>query len=142
MHAKHTLPSRSPFWQAPLQAPRAAAPGSAARVVETTSQGYTLTVSVNGSGKTGTLALECPSGKRLGTSARFDIHRGHFTAIRLAQQHRQFRFTGDFDQREHVRGHGSVRAGACADGVASSFSEGALGTARCFAARRLARRVD
>lgn len=108
----------------------AAAPKGGARSVETTTSGYTLTVSVSGSAKTGHLALSCPNGHGLGTSARFKIRGGRFSAIRKLGRRRLFRFSGFFDQPSHVRGSGSVRAGACANGIASSFSEGAIGTAQ------------
>jgi hypothetical protein len=130
MHAKHTLSVLLAVLASTAAGAAAPAPRHSAHVVETTSQGYTLTVSVGASGKTGTLALSCPSGQRLGTSARFEIHHAQFTAIRTLARKRVFRFTGYFDQREHVRGHGSVRAGACGGGITSSFSEDAVGTAR------------
>ena len=108
----------------------AATPRHGAKILETTPGGYTLRVSVASSGQSGRLALGCPGGRSLGSSARFDVHRGTFTAIRVRSGQRVFRFSGRFDQPDHVRGSGSVHRGACGSGVSSSFSEGSVGTAQ------------
>jgi hypothetical protein len=101
-----------------------------ARVVETTPQGYALTLHVSSSGKTGTLALDCTSGHSFGVSTRFGIHKGRFTAIRTIGRRWLLRFVGFFDHPGHVRGAGSVRPGTCGGGIGSSFAEGRAGLDR------------
>jgi hypothetical protein len=98
-------------------------------MVETTPGGYTLTITVSNSGRSGRLALSCPDGHSLGTSGSFAITRGRFTALRIISRHRRFRFAGSFDGPTHVRGSGSVARGACGS-VPQSFSEGSVGEAR------------
>jgi hypothetical protein len=60
----------------------------------------------------------------------FVAHRGRFTVTRESGGRTIYRFAGKLDKPGHVKGSGSVTAGACGAGVASGFSEPAIGTAR------------
>ena len=84
-------------------------------IVETTPQGYAMTLKVKGGG--GKLRISCPSGASLG-SAKFKLKGRNFTA-----SNRAWRFSGKLDKPNHFKGSGSTKGARCGAGVPGRFSE-------------------
>jgi hypothetical protein len=109
------------------------APKRGATVVEETSNGFTMTLVVARTGKTGWLSLTCPAGRKLGRSTAFAIRAGAFAAERTANGTPLFRFAGRFTIPTQFKGRGSVSADACGANAPSAFSQPGLGQARMTA---------
>jgi hypothetical protein len=85
------------------------------RIVETTPQGYGMTLKVKGKG--GKLRIACPNGASLG-AAKFKLKGRNFTAANAS-----WKFSGKLDKPNHFKGSGSTKGPKCGAGVATSFSE-------------------
>jgi hypothetical protein len=96
-----------------------AVPGIAAakktKIVETTPQGYAMTLKVKGKG--GKLRIACPNGSSLG-AAKFKLKGRNFTAANGS-----WKFSGTLDKPNHFKGSGSTKGPKCGAGVPASFSE-------------------
>jgi hypothetical protein len=84
-------------------------------IIETTPQGYTMTLKVKG--KEGKLRISCPSGSSLG-AAKFKLRGRNFTA-----SNNSWTFSGKVDKPHHFKGSGSTKGPKCGAGVSASFSE-------------------
>jgi hypothetical protein len=96
-----------------------AVPGTAlakkTTIVETTPQGYAMTLKVKGSA--GKLRISCPNGTSLG-AAKFTLKDKSFKA-----GNRSWRFSGRLDKSNHFTGTGSTKGAKCGAVVPTSFSE-------------------
>jgi hypothetical protein len=90
-------------------------------IVETTPQGYAMTLKVKGKG--GKLQVSCPNGSSLG-AAKFKLKGKHFTAANGS-----WKFSGKIDGANHFKGSGSTKGPKCGAGPSKSFSEPAPNTA-------------
>jgi hypothetical protein len=96
----------------------AVSPQGGAHIVETSPSGFPMVIDVSKKGTSASLTLACPDGTALGKASGDVLQKGKFK-VKSAK----WQFTGTFDAKDHLKGHGKITSGACAAGTPATFKE-------------------